>query len=146
MGIEYFDRITPNKIENIIREQCTNDIKEKLKIYNFGFIILENPPEIYNYVLSNPMYRYVLCKLVPDPLLPTISINIVGSLENSKNGELLFDAIEKKGKELNYKCITFIVIGNISDIKWYLSLGYRVYSERPIQIHKLNAYLMQKYI
>jgi len=110
MGLEYFDRITPNKIEDIIREQRTKHIEKMLKTDDFGFIILENTNS----------YSYVLCKLDPDTLLPTISINIVGSLEHSKEGELLFDAIEKKGKELNYKCIKFFIIGNITDTNWYL--------------------------
>lgn len=157
-NFDFFERNTPNIMEKIIIEQgddvCQNQIgtdyiKNVLKQYEFGFIRISPRASIgKRQTRQTPqhMYGFVLCKSIANPFLKTIDVTLVCSRKNSKDGKQLLELVEKRAKENGYQCLSLIAVGNTRLMKWYVSQGYFVETEKPIMDSEFTAYSMKKYI
>jgi N-acetylglutamate synthase-like GNAT family acetyltransferase len=155
-NFEYFERKTPNIVEKFIRKQgdeiCqekigTDYIKARLQDYDFGFVrssVKAQIGRVRTRQTEHHTYSFILCKLIP--AFHVISITLVCSRTNSKDGKQLMELVEQKAKQLNYKQLSLIAIGNSRLLHWYESQGYVTIDDKPIMDSKSKAYSMMKNI
>ena len=155
-NFEYFERKTPNIVEKFIRKQgdeiCqekigTDYIKARLQDYDFGFVrssVKAQIGRVRTRQTEHHAYSFILCKLIP--AFHVISITLVCSRTNSKDGKQLMELVEQKAKQLNYKQLSLIAIGNSRLLHWYESQGYVTIDDKPILDSKSKAYSMMKNI
>ena len=144
---EYFDQ-TSEKIKEIIKEEgesiCEDIgveyIKERLKDFNFGFIVkLSKGKE------KEKLHSFVLCKHIYNSLLKNIEIILVCSRHNSKDFKQLLELIENKAKNINYECLSLNpVISNSRKLNWYISQGFILETYKSIPKTNLKSYYIRK--
>jgi hypothetical protein len=157
-NFEYFERATPNEMEKLIKQQgddvCHNIIgsdyiKNNLKTYDYGFIRISPKATIGRMRTrqnTHQLNSFILCRLIPDPLIKIIDIILVCSRPNSKDGKQLLELAEIKAKELGYQRLSLIAVGNKQLMTWYVSQGYVVESDKHILETNTYVYSMKKNI
>jgi hypothetical protein len=153
-NFEYFEKGSGNNIDKLIKEYgddvCRNVIDKnyinlQTKNYDFGFIH-KLPIAIIGQRKKNKpndfVYSFILCKLYPQ--FDEIDITLVCSRPNSKDGKKLIELVCEKGRELNYKRLSLLSIGETKLVNWYKSQDFILVSEKHFPNGELKAYSMRK--
>jgi hypothetical protein len=151
---EYFEKSLGNNIDKLIKEYgddvCRNIIDKnyiniQTKSYDFGFIHKSVIANIGQRKMNKPkefVYSFILCKLYPQ--LDEIDITLVCSRPNSKDGKKLIELVCEKGRELKYKHLSLLSIGEKKLVNWYKSQDFILVSEKHFPNGDLKAYSIRK--
>jgi len=153
-NFEYFEKGSGNNIDKLIKEYgddvCRNIIDKhyinlQTKNYDFGFIHklpIANIGQRRNNKPNDFVYSFILCNLYPQ--FDEIDITLVCSRHNSKDGKKLIELVCEKGRELNYKRLSLLSIGETKLVNWYKSQDFILVSEKYFPNGELKAYSMRK--
>ena len=152
----YFDQ-SNKAIKDLIKKQSdtvcqqkigVDYIKDRLKDFDYGFIRKLSEAQIgrMQYKKKEIVNSFILCKIIPDPYVKEISITLVCSRINSKDGKQLMHLAEIKAKELKCQRLSLIAVGNTNLLNWYISQNFILLDDKPILNSKSKAYYMRKYI
>jgi hypothetical protein len=153
INFEYFEKKT-SIVDKLIKEQgedvCRqiidkNFINLQKKSYDFGFIHKNYIAQIGQKKINKTpeyLYSFILCNLYPD--FEEIDITLICSRPNTKDGKQLLELVFQKGRELKYKYLSLLSIGEIKLVNWYKTQGFVVISEKPLPNGEIKAYYMRK--
>lgn len=146
-SMKEYKKLIKNQGSQVCQDEMTLDaILSNIQDFNFGFLHISTKATIGARRLSisdrQSLNGFIFCKYLED--VDMIMIEMICSRKHMKLGKQLMRAIEEIAIEMGVHKLALCSLAEEKLKNWYVSLGFKVVTAKPLPSGELKSYFMTK--